>query len=584
MKKYFIFAASALALASCSSDDYLGSDPGNTQSGNAAINFGSTTGKTTRADRAGSAELLNNSFVVYGYKTTGETKSTVYDYYTISYDGKINQSEGNTQGWGYVGGTRNMLSDLKQDNDQTIKYWDYSASQYDFIAFSLGSEKDKQAKTDEDGKVNVSTVNTEGEPTYSISGSVNQLANCYIADRVTAKPNLATDAKKSNLLVAYKDDVQFNFRSLATKVRLGLYETINGYSVKDVKFYTAENTRDEDGHPYLYATGNTIPTSDGKGTMTIAFGSTNTAETDFNQAKATWAAAEGTENSSNITFGALALRDKQSQEKTGTKFLGRSIATNDVSTTDYQTTLPGTTVGALTLKVDYTLESIDGSGEEIKVTGATATIPAEYTQWKPNYAYTYIFKISDKTNGTTGDPTKDDPKGLYPISFDAIVTETQDGQQNTITIVDDNSITTYAKGKQNNEYKVGSNIYVSISGQTLATNNTALYTAKLADKNKGNITESLVALCLKGTATGEANDTWTLDNNNNKLTVKKATGLSIATQIDATDAADGNAIPGNFAKFNPTTAGNYVFEYTYTVGEGENAVTKHAYKVIKVVE
>ena len=382
MKKYFIFAASALALASCSSDDYLGGDPGNTQSGNAAINFGGTAGKTTRADRqqtgSTAAQTLGNQFVVYGYKTTGGTQSTVYDYYTVTYDGIKNQAEGNTQGWGYVGGTRNMLSDLKQNNDQTIKYWDYSASQYDFIAFSLGNNN-TQTKDEDETKVNVSKITTEGEnaPKYSITGSVANLEKCFIADRVTAKPKLnSNEENKKEHIVKYQDDVQFNFRSLATKVRLGLYETINGYSVKDVKFYTDANTKATDNHPFLYTTNNgkTIPTSDGKGTMTIAFGSNNAANTDFNQAKATWTVAEGTGNSSTITFGELALRDKESQEKTGTKFLGRSIAKDDVSTTDYQTTLPGTTVGALTLKVDYTLESIDGSGEEIKVTGATATI------------------------------------------------------------------------------------------------------------------------------------------------------------------------------------------------------------------
>lgn len=41
MKKYLIFAASALALASCSSDDFLGDNPGNGQNAaNSVINFG----------------------------------------------------------------------------------------------------------------------------------------------------------------------------------------------------------------------------------------------------------------------------------------------------------------------------------------------------------------------------------------------------------------------------------------------------------------------------------------------------------------------------------------------------------------
>ena len=55
----------------------------------------------------------------------------------------------------------------------------------------------------------------------------------------------------------------------------------------------------------------------------------------------------------------------------------------------------------LTLKCNYTLyNSI--SGETIDVTGATAVIPSQYLQWKPNFRYTYLFKISENTNGTTG--------------------------------------------------------------------------------------------------------------------------------------------------------------------------------------
>ena len=48
MKKYLFFAASALALASCSSDDFLGENPGNVQNATTAINFGGEAGKITR--------------------------------------------------------------------------------------------------------------------------------------------------------------------------------------------------------------------------------------------------------------------------------------------------------------------------------------------------------------------------------------------------------------------------------------------------------------------------------------------------------------------------------------------------------
>ena len=73
----------------------------------------------------------------------------------------------------------------------------------------------------------------------------------------------------------------------------------------------------------------------------------------------------------------------------------------------------------MTLKIDYTLIATDGSGETITVRGATATIPAENTNWVSNKIYTYIFKISDSTNGSTGGSST----GLKPITFEAIVTD-----------------------------------------------------------------------------------------------------------------------------------------------------------------
>jgi hypothetical protein len=127
--------------------------------------------------------------------------------------------------------------------------------------------------------------------------------------------------------------------------------------------------------------------------------------------------------------------------------------------------------------VNYTLESIDGSKETILVQGATAQVPSIYTTWKPGFAYTYLFKISDKTNGHTGvyDPTNpddatvnSDPAGLYPITFDAIVVNAEeDATQETITTIASPSITSYQKGSKvvnNNEYLAATgDIFVTVN-------------------------------------------------------------------------------------------------------------------------
>lgn len=583
MKKYIFLAAAALTLASCSSDDFLGNTPGNVQSNTSAINFDGGTGKITRATTqtgADAAKTLGYSYVVYGYKTVNDVPTTVFDHYTIKWNGLKDKTESNTCGWEYVGQKANSLSSLEGDKDQTIKYWDYSASQYDFVAFSFG----KATQGDEEGKVTASKI--DNTPSYTLTGNVNELAKCFIADRITATPK-ETTTKKANLLVGYKDDVQFNFRSLSTKVTMGIYETIPGYSVKDVVFYSDKTTAlsGENNKPTLYAASASIPS--GKGTITVKFPTTDENNTDYNKAHVEFKAATGSDNSSSIQFGKLSTVDKENEEKGTTGFIGRDITTfstpKEGNNKKYEVVIPAK-VGALTLKVDYTLESIDGSGETIKVTGATAVVPEKYTNWEPNYAYTYIFKISDKTNGSTGGSTA----GLYPITFDAIVTETETGKQETITTVADNSITTYAKGAINEEYKKDANIYVSVNNTTdlhikkgeddTTPTNVKLFTATGTGSYEKNITEATVALCLsKGTTTATTGEKVLSVDDDNKLTVTPATGLTIATQIEAADAVDGNAISGNFAKFKPTNAGTYVFEFTDT----KNKNTKY-YKVIIV--
>ena len=586
MKKYIFLAASALALASCSSDDFVGTEGGNVENGaNKAINFGGGTGKITRANSEGeaAATLLGSHFVVFGDKTTGSTTHTVYDHYDVKWIGKNVATQSNQNGWEYVGLTPNKNSSLA-DATQTIKYWDYSADEYNFAAFSLGeltsqtenNPYENQVKYDvtgdvENNKVRISQIASKAS-TYTIEGSAEDIAKLYISDRVTAKPKGTTSPD-----IDYQKAVQFNFRALKSQVRMGIFEIIPGYSVKDVKFYSSNTSTPATETPSLYATTNSIPAGEGKATIT--FGASGA--TDYNKAKVEWEAQNNVEN---IKFGALSKKKEEAKEEAGITYIGRTA--NDASLpTKYTTVIPSTEIGALTLKVDYTLVSTDGSNEEIKVTGATATVPSEYTQWQPNYSYTYIFKISDKTNGSTGGGTA----GLYPIVFDAIVTETETGKQETITTVETRSITTYAKDAiNNNEYKTGNHIYVSVSGAngkseelfketTTSTeeSSTTSYTyyAKLykLSGTTESITEAEAEAILKNNKTLGGK---TLTEEGTYPTNTKDSRF--VDKIDANDAVDGVAVKGNFFKFTPTAEGTYVFAY-------ENGNIK-SYKVIKVTQ
>ena len=585
MKKYIFLAASALALASCSSDDFVGTEGGNVENGaNKAINFGGGTGKITRASEGeAAATLLGSHFVVFGDKTTGSTTHTVYDHYDVKWIGKNVATQSNQNGWEYVGLTPNKNSSLA-DATQTIKYWDYSADEYNFAAFSLGeltsqtenNPYENQVKYDvtgdvENNKVRISQIASKAS-TYTIEGSAEDIAKLYISDRVTAKPKGTTSPD-----IDYQKAVQFNFRALKSQVRMGIFEIIPGYSVKDVKFYSSNTSTPATETPSLYATTNSIPAGEGKATVT--FGASGA--TDYNKAKVEWEAQNNVEN---IKFGALSKKKEEAKEEAGITYIGRTA--NDASLpTKYTTVIPSTEIGALTLKVDYTLVSTDGSNEEIKVTGATATVPSEYTQWQPNYSYTYIFKISDKTNGSTGGGTA----GLYPIVFDAIVTETETGKQETITTVETRSITTYAKDAiNNNEYKTGNHIYVSVSGANGKSEELFKETTTSTEESSTTSYTYYAKLYkLSGTTESitEAEAEAILKNNNTlggKTLTEEGTyptntkDSRFVDQIDANDAVDGVAVKGNFFKFTPTEEGIYVFAY-------ENGNIK-SYKVIKVTK
>ena len=575
MKKYFIYSAALLALvSSCQSDDFLGNTPGNVQtSGNeTAINFAGGTGKITRADvkkEEDAANLLKKHFVVFGDKTTGGTTHTVYDHYDVQWKGTdaANKTQSNQKGWEYVGLTPNKNSKLENDAKQTIKYWDYSASEYNFAAFSMGgltpdtgdayaNQVLYNATGDvESGKVKISQIDKKAAK-YTIQGSAEDIAKLYISDRITAKPSGTSSPD-----IDYQAAVQFNFRALKSQVRMGIFETVPGYSVKDVKFYSTSTSTQPGEDPYLYAITNSIPA--GNGTATVTFGASDAIDGSYNKAKVEWKAQN---NKENIKFDALSKKKEEAKEEAGTTYIGRTA--NDASLpTNYTTVIPSTGIGALTLKVDYTLVSTDGSKEEIKVTGATATVPSEYTQWQPNYSYTYIFKISDKTNGSTGG----NKEGLYPIVFDAIVTETETGKQETITTVETRSITTYAKGAiNNNEYKTGDNIYVSVSGTNGKSEE--LY-KEIPATESSNVSYEYYAYLYKLTA-GETIteaevpsiiNTPSMSLGGKTLKLETSTTGSFDTrfvkQIAADDAVDGVAVTGNFFKFKPREAGTYVFAY-----------------------
>lgn len=560
-KKHLFLAALALtALVGCTEESFVGDQSllRGGPNGDGAISFNMNTPAITRATQedATAATTLGNRFIVWGEKNeSGKTAATaaniVFQNYTVVYGASsAHTTASNTDDWEYVGQT-SYTTKLTPNAPatQTIKYWDNAASSYTFTAVSA-------LDGDITGDKVVITKNTSGssdeyDKGYTIAVKDGATASkIFFADRIHNTPaNLNSNA------------VKFTFRNLQAKLRFGIYETVPGYSVSiDKVYYNSTNSTTNfgvDGKFIKPATNTSFTVTYGNGTT-------------------------GTLNKAIVAVTADAFDTYKASTST-TIMSATSIGTASSSATmdDYVSILPYiSNTTDLSFTIDYTLKSED-TGETIAKTGKAVKVPAAYCKWQSNYAYTYLFKITDSD--------------LTPITFDACYVEDENGNQETITTVETPSITTYSKASavtSNNEYKKNNNIYVVVDNAgtlpTLTADNAKLYLVTndaSGGKALQEITEESVANALAhGTTSGEPVNTWTVTGVNMEplaVTTVSVPSLTPASSIPAADSPTGVAIAldgtnNKCAYFKPTAAGTYVFEY--------NDNTNKHYKVIKVVD
>ena len=559
MKKnlFFLAALGTLMFASCANDEFVGENSPNAlaEASDGAIHFGFKAPAMTRADLYGSsaAAKLGNKFVVYGTKhASAEDKSAsndavVFNNFQVNWTASTaGTTASNTSDWEYVG----LQAYDATPTSQAIKYWDYSASAgHTFYAFS--STDISYPKATATDNVQVTKVTTDGTSLYNKGYSVAvkpaaTLNNLFFADRV--------EVPEAN----YGKTVSLTFRNLGAKVRFGFYETIPGYSVKIDRFYI----------------------DNANSAAVTNFADMNDAVTGGFYASIQ-NVKKSVDQTINVTYydaGSVINRPKVSNPTggydynikigTGAGLLSTTLATSSSSPTwavaggNYTPVFPfeGNT-NPLLVKLDFTLTSDDGNGDQIHVRGARAIVPATYVQWKGNFAYTYIFKISDKTNGTTGevdgndDPT--DPEGLMPITFDAVVVDVTEELQETITTVASNSITTYAEGAVVNEYKKAKPIYIAV------TNNSATPSTVITPSAIGTAAGNAQVYKLSA-ATTEASVLAKLNGAPQPFTMTATTGGEIATIETAVPLVDGTTPAIANVKFTPSVAGYYAYVYTTT--------------------
>lgn len=555
MKKLqFLLAAAAITFAGCSSDSYLGDEEfALSQETTGAIAFGGNAGRMVRStSNTGTvAEMLDHHFKVYGVKDAGSSKfaDVFKDYVVWSANGTTTSNP--DADWEYVGGTTVTYGEAATPlgAEQYIKYWDYSAANYHFVAGSPVANF--TYVKDANGDIDKATVT-------GLAGHLNPNPTTGAADPITTNPVYIADpvnVPKS----AYQQDVNFQFKRQQTFVRVGFFETIPGYSVTEIKFYAYDQANSKWG---TTATDNITLASTAENYFMGSNNGTATIDYDWSVPTYTFVNDETTMTKQKNWFGG-ALGTGITMGKTST---APSWGTDkDMDGNHYFTVIPSPsalTAQPLLIKCDYVLTADDGKGEKIKVSGATAAIPAAFCKWNPNTSYTYLFKISDNTNGSTG-TVGTDPEGLFPITFDAAVIAEEDGtQQGTITTVSTPSITTYQEGSVTDEgikYKKNKPIYFT------------------AQNDETGVLNTLSEL---SSAVGYV-EVYKLDGEKTEadLQLSAPTSGKVGTHVVTTDKTYNNVtLPANkHAYFTPGATGWYAIQY-------QTAPGVYTYKIVKVEE
>ena len=584
-----------LTLAGCSSEEYIGDPQLHEANDTPPIQFNGGTEVITRAtsNTGTTAQKLDGQFKIYGVKsgaTAGSDMQKVFINYSVWYaNNTANTTTSNSNNWEYVGdaGTHGTVT---LTSDQTIKFWDYSAADYRFVA---GSPVDA---------FTYNITSTTSPTVHKIAtATVTGLAGHYLANPITGEGTIPLVANpvyvaKPKIITSthYREPVTFEFVRQQAQVRVGIYETIPGYIISDIHFYEQEydnenstsdwKSNSESGNNVILTSMTSdyfVGATEGSGTITYDWTTSPPSYTYFYDTESETPTVSKAQNWYGGVFKPTdtdaAVKATSSTDAGLFGIHGVTGADADMAANGFFTVLPTpseTTAQPILIKCDYTLKSVeDDSNETIEVEGATAAIPAAFCKWAPNTMYTYLFKISDNTNGSTGQ----NKTGLYPITFAAV--ESDGGSMGTTTVVSAPSITTYQDGSVTAtgiKYVANKTIYATVAagetGQLLPIQTTGIYSAKVF--YLGNTIGAGGSLTEEPTEAG-------LQVNTPTGTELQTLGTSEVTVGTATlPAADTNGY--YYLTFTPANAGYYAIRYQ--MSEDGAAIPVYVYKIVHVEE
>lgn len=448
MKKILLYAATAILLASCANDEII--DNGGMESQEMPISFQVSQKNMTRADQTLQSTGHYN-FGVWAYKNTDATNA-VMDNYLVGYmdaTGKkgysMTEANQTTLGdaassavgksmWAYekmgssqytltannTGENYYLSTDTKyksNNENQWLKYWDRSSANTEFFAYAP--------------YINSATAAT---PTFTISDKKMTFAdNSIIAgfDDLSLYEYMYayTNIPKGS----YNNDVPLTFKRMNSKINIKFYEEVDGYDVEIVD---------------LFGNTSNTTTTGVQATPSVRSGAGTTADP-YSYAKSTtfWLKGKadvvfGTTTTCTVTGTSQDGKNLEFKRPTETK-IGETAATASESPSTYYGLPLGTeNETGFNFHVSYKLTSTD-TGETIYVNNATVYVPAANVKWAPNTHYTYVFKITKGSTGTTDkdatisydSPTPSTEDALYPIVFDGCTVQdwiVKDATEHTI--------------------------------------------------------------------------------------------------------------------------------------------------------
>lgn len=314
--------------------------------------------QTTRGAGNG-LETLFTSFRVWGYKTTSDVSALsssqiVMDGYKVVFtQGSAGNTASNTADWEYVGIENPMLS-----TPQTIKYWDHSATSYRFFAYSpFRSDVTVTAPSTADPNVSLSFP-------FEYSDAATATSSPYTSRLWLATPSSNVTSATSS---AYGSCVTLTFAPIIAKVRFRFTYpnvTMRNIQFSDSRFLDDASKADTPLRGTIHATYplTGIPSSQ-QPVITMARASTD-------------------------ATGQILLTVPYEEPSDAVHILKDPTLYQKWYYVPPLANIPYEQ-GAYTITANI-------SGKKV-----SATVPAQYMQWKAGYQYTYIFKLSDVGDNIT---------------------------------------------------------------------------------------------------------------------------------------------------------------------------------------